>query len=873
MNAPADHRDPIPLQARLLICAAAFVVIYAVMLTLAPVIRLRSWEVGLSFWQWIPASVWLIGFGLLYVRYRETLAQSDPYLYPLMGLLTGWGLMTITRLDPSMGLRQTIWMALGLAVFWFGVRIPTALTLLRRYKYIWLVLALGLTALTFIFGIYPGGEGPRLWLGCCGVYLQPSEPLKLLLIAYLAAYLADRLPVNLRLFTLLAPTLLLIGTALLLLVVQRDLGTATLLIFIYSLTLYLASGRKRMLLMMAAALLAAGFLGYELSSVVRLRFNAWLNPWADPTGSAYQIIQSILAIASGGFIGSGPGLGSPGVVPVAVSDFIFTAVAEETGILGAVGLLLCFAMLVMRGLVIALRAPFNYHRYLAAGISAYFASQIILIVGGNLRLLPLTGVTLPFLSYGGSSLLTSFAAGLILQLISRQSDQDPAPLLHTRPYLFFYSLTAVGFVAMALAVGWYGFVRQDSLVSRIDNPRRSINELYVQRGSLLDRHGQPLVVSSGDPGSISRQYLYPALSTTTGYVNPLYGLSGLEASQDPYLRGVSGLPSLTIWTNRMLYGQTPPGLDMHLSIDLDLQKLTDAALGDRPGAVVLLNASTGEILAISSHPYYNPNTLDQDWSTLITASDGRLINRATQGLYPPGTAITPILLSEVVPSIELPEIPQKLSVSIPEAMNLGCAVPPDSTQSWNAVLSSGCPAPLVLLGSRFQPSRMDALFERFNLGTAPSLPLPAATPILPPVKSTELAAVGRDGMQVSPMQMALLAAVFSAKGNQPEPILPLSIKTPHQGWVVLAQSTTMPILSASTAAEVTSLLAQPGRLYWSVTASAGSIDKPISWFIGGSLDSWRGAPVAIAVLLENDTPLEARIIGEKILQSALNSAE
>ncbi len=423
-----------------------------------------------------------------------------------------------------------------------GLRIPGLLQLLRRYKYLWLTSGLLLTGLTFLFGTYPGGEGPRLWLGCCGVYLQPSEPLKLLLIIYLAAYLADRLPFSFSLPQLLVPTLIIIGLALTMLVGQRDLGTASLFILIYTVIVYIASQHKRMLVISLATLLCAGFLGYFLFDVVRIRVDAWINPWLDPSGRSYQIVQSLLSVASGGIIGRGPGLGSPGVVPVAHSDFIFASITEETGLIGVCALLGCLALLIGRGFRIAMHAPNNYQRYLAAGISSYFGTQAIFIIGGNLRLLPLTGVTLPFVSYGGSSLLTSFIACLILILISNRSEEEPAPLTRPKPYLFISGGLMAGLLALGLAAGWWAVVRSDNLLVRTDNPRRSITDRYVIRGALLDRHTTPIVRTTGVPGEYKRLYEYPPLSLTTGYNNPLYGQAGLEAGLDSYLRGLQGNP-------------------------------------------------------------------------------------------------------------------------------------------------------------------------------------------------------------------------------------------------------------------------------------------------------------------------------------------
>ena len=366
-----------------------------------------------------------------------------------------------------------------------------------------------LTSLTLIFGSNPAGTGPRLWLGCCGIYLQPSEPLKLLLVGYLAAYLADRLPARDRLIPLLFPTLFVTGLALLLLLVQRDMGTASIFILLYATIVYVALGRKRVLLISAGMLSLAGLAGYFLIGLIRLRIDAWINPWLDPSGRAYQIVQSLLAIANGGLFGRGPGLGSPTLVPISHSDFIFTAIAEETGLVGVVGLLATLALLVSRGLRIALLAPGRFHRLLAGGITAYFSIQSLLIIGGNLRVLPLTGVTLPFVSYGGSSLLTSFVALLALLLISNQTEAEPAPLPQPVPYYVISGVIGLGLVAMSLGTGWWALARSTDLLNRTDNARRSISDRYVQRGSLLDRENMPINVTEGETGNLISRLSLP----------------------------------------------------------------------------------------------------------------------------------------------------------------------------------------------------------------------------------------------------------------------------------------------------------------------------------------------------------------------------
>jgi Cell cycle protein/Penicillin binding protein transpeptidase domain len=332
-------------------------------------------------------------------------------------------------------------------------------------------------------------------------------------------------------------------------------------------------------------------------------------------------------------------MGSPGLVPVAISDFVFVAIAEETGLVGTLGLLALIGFFVARGLRTAMRAPDSFRRILAAGLTAYIGAQSILIIGGNVRLLPLTGVTLPFVSYGGSSLLTSFLALLILLFISSQPEDEPAPLANPQPYLILAGLIGVGLFGLAIANAWWAVWRGPDILQRTDNARRSIDDRYVKRGSLLDRNGTPIDFTLGNIGSYTRQYVYPDLGSITGYTDPVYGQAGLEATLDPYLRGLQGNPASSIWWNHLVYGEPPPGLDVRLSIDLDLQKRADALLADRAGAVVLLNAQTGEILAIASHPTFNPDLLDKQAAALLKDPQSPLLDRAAQETYPLGPAL------------------------------------------------------------------------------------------------------------------------------------------------------------------------------------------------------------------------------------------
>ncbi len=794
-------------EARLLSAAGLFLFLYALILTLAPAVRAHSWQVTYRYTQWAGFAAWLVGVWLAHRLISRRLPERDPYLLPLAALLSGWGLMTVWRLEPGLGWRQSVWLLVSLAAFVAIPYVSEDLGFLRRYKYLLLSGGLLLTALTLLLGTNPAGAGPRLWLGCCGFYLQPSEPLKLLLVAYLSAYLADRMPLRLRFFPMLVPTIFVTGLALLLLIVQRDLGTASIFILLYSAVLFLATNRRRVLISTAVALVLAGLIGFFFIDVVHARLETWLDPWNDPSGRSFQVIQSLLAIANGATFGRGPGIGNPGLVPVAHSDFIFSAIGEETGLTGTLALLGLYALILARGFLAALRAPDRFRRLLAIGATGYLGLQAIIIIGGNLRLLPLTGVTLPFVSYGGSSLLTSFTAIALLVAISNRTDQDPAPLLSLRPFAVVGVLLAAGILAAGLADGWWAVVRGPTLLARTDNPRRAIADLYVRRGSILDRNNQPIDETIGSSGSLERVYRYPALAPVTGYTHRVFGQAGLEGSLDNYLRGMQGNPSSLILWESLLYGMPPPGLDVRLSIDLEVQARADELLGNLRGAVVLVNANTGEVLAMASHPGYDPNKLDQIGAELSSNKDAPLLNRATQALYPLGTAGQPFSLT---------------------------------------------------LAPQDEADLLD-LYRKLGLYTTPDMRMPV-------VKATETTDV--TDLRVSPVQMALAAAALSNAGVRPAPRLALAVNTPQEGWVVLpALEHSAPAMTAEQAAAVDSKLTGPSATYWQWTGSATRGQEANTWFLGGTLPDWKATPLAVAVLIEGDYPLSAQRIGQLLLQA------
>jgi cell division protein FtsW len=406
----------------LLVIGGVFVAVNLLALSLERgAFELRTWTTLLV---WVLCAV--VGSRLLAHR----LPERDRLLFPLALLMSGWGLVLIERLAPNFASRQTLWLLVSVAAMLVTVYIPRILRLLRAYRYSLLIFGLALLLATILLGRNPSGlqGAPELWLGFGQLYFQPSEALKVILVVFLASYLAEQYPA-LRAegvaqergrFSprIVGPVVLMWGLSVVILVWQRDLGTAVLFFVVFLLLLYVASGYTALLAVGALLVMVAAVGAYRLFDVVRLRVDIWLNPWPEADGRAFQIVQSLLAFAAGGVFGQGIGQGSPGYIPVVHSDFVFAALAEEWGLLGVIVVVACVAAFVVRGLRIAiLQRPRPFHALLAVGLSVILAAQSLLIMAGVLKLIPLTGVTLPYFSYGGSSLLVNFImVGLLLRL-------------------------------------------------------------------------------------------------------------------------------------------------------------------------------------------------------------------------------------------------------------------------------------------------------------------------------------------------------------------------------------------------------------------------------------------------------------------------
>lgn len=658
--------------------------------------RMRGAEPGMAVRTWGDARrhflIWvgLLGAFLLaaHLWLRRTRPRADPFLLPIAGLLSVLGVLLLFSMkDPVRDMPSAAAQAQGIVL---GGSLVLLVTLsgyfarlpLHRYGYLYAVTALLGTVLLGIFGSGKGG----VKLTVAGT--QPVEAIKILLVFFLAAYLAERgpllndplrrlgpLPVPRR--KDIAPLLVLYALPLVLFALVKDLGPVLLLFGTFLLLVYLATGRGAYVVLGLLALGIGGWVGYELHfGVFETRVEMWLSPWRNSNRGGDQLAHGLWGLASGGAMGSGLGLGRPDFIPRAGSDLIFAALGEELGLIGSLLIVACFIAIIARGLRIARRVGSDFERLLAAGLSGLLALQALIILGGTLGLLPLAGITLPFVGYGKSSLITSFFISGVLLLLSAKT--PAASVSPPRVYDIAAARITLVFAVLFAAIVVRLVVLQGPSADRIAgltqhgpdadgqerehvNPRLLALARRIPRGRILDRAGRVLAETrSGD-----RTYPFGAATGhLVGYLDPAVGgPAGLEARHDAVLRGFESWPALVpYWRGKDLGKPLPRGRDVTLALDAELQKAALAALeqgaagvADRRtghpknrGAVVMLDVTTGGVLVAVTLPTYNPARLTPAGLRALRADingDYPLINRAVGGLYPPGSTFKVVTAS------------------------------------------------------------------------------------------------------------------------------------------------------------------------------------------------------------------------------------
>lgn len=365
-------------------------------------------------------------FFLVHLYWKAGKYKGDCFLLPITAVLSSTGLIFLFRLNPAYGMRQFVWILIGLGALVLISRLLADFRFLGDYKYIYALAGVIALILPIFFGQEQGGA--KSWLDFGLFQFQPSEFVKLLVVLFLASFLIENkaaLSAGTRSLGWLslpspqewAPLAAMWGISMLLLVFQRDLGTALIYFGTFLAMIYVATSRVFYTLFGMGLFLAGATASYYIFSHVRTRIEIWLNPWQNIDTAGYQIAQSLFAFGSGGMLGAGLGQGFPGFIPAVHTDLIFSAICEEMGLIGGLGVIILFMIFVFRGIKIALNTGDEFAALAAAGFTALLGLQTFIIIAGVTKLLPLTGVTLPYMSYGGSSLVANFILlGLLLNI-------------------------------------------------------------------------------------------------------------------------------------------------------------------------------------------------------------------------------------------------------------------------------------------------------------------------------------------------------------------------------------------------------------------------------------------------------------------------
>jgi peptidoglycan glycosyltransferase len=382
----------------------------------------RSASLPANVGPFLAVILMLLGVG--HLALRRFAPDADPILLPLAGLLNGVGYVFIARLDQHLAGLQATWTALGMIAFVATLAFVRRAGDLERYRYTFALGGIFLLLMPLLPKIGQNIGGNRIWVRIGPMSFQPGELAKIVLAIFFASYLTEREDL-LQEFRggvrVLGPIVLAWLFSLLVMTAERDLGSSLLFFALFVVMLWLATSRAAYLGIGAAMFAVGALFSYSQFTHVRDRVQIWLHPFALFNGKGFQLVQSMFALGTGGLVGVGIGLGSPNRIPAVATDFIFSAIGEELGLLGTTAVLVAFLLIIGAGLKIAVRAHRPFEKLLAAGLTTIIGVQTFIIVGGVTRLVPLTGITLPFVSYGGSSLLANY---VLLALLLRISNEE-----------------------------------------------------------------------------------------------------------------------------------------------------------------------------------------------------------------------------------------------------------------------------------------------------------------------------------------------------------------------------------------------------------------------------------------------------------------
>ena len=873
-------------------------------------------------------------FAVAHVVVRFLAPGADPAILPIVFVLSGIGITFVTRLAPDLAVRQVVWLFVSVAAMVAVLVAVRSLDKLARYKYTLGILGVVLLVIPMVVGTERGGA--KLWVDIPGIgSFQPGELAKVLVIVFLASFLSENrelLSVSVRRvmgikiprLRMLLPLLAMWLVSLAIVVWERDLGSAILFFGIFLIMLYTATGRWFYTIVAVLLLAVGGVAAYHVFSHVQTRIDVWLDPFADPQGQGYQICQSLYSLADGDLFGTGIGQGMCDLIPVVESDFIFSAIGEELGLLGAAAVLLLFMLFAVRGLLTAARARSDLAAFMAVGLTAAISLQAFVIVGGVTSLIPMTGVTLPFMSQGGTSLLASF---IIVGLLLRCGDEGTGTQVEiegsgvsARNALGMHletpesgvlgrralskRLTVLGwfFTALfALLIGNLAYVqvvRADEIKSMPTNNHTIARRAYIERGSILTSDGVILAESvRQEDGTYTRSYPQGTLAAhTVGYISTQYGSTGIEALYDSILTGEE---SYATWHDAFnaLAGVDVAGNDVVLTINSRIQAAAEAALQGRVGAIVVLDPSTGAVLAKASSPTYSNDQLDE----LLTngGENAPLFDRTTQALYAPGSTFKVVTLAAALESgvATLDSVyssPATIEIGGSTVTNYQGGDYGDIDLRTAFALSSN--TVFAQLATQVGAQALVDTARAFGYGTSVGVGFTTVASLMPdPAEMTEweLAWAGAGqpvGQHASPagpqstvMQNAMVAAAIANGGVLMEPYVVQGVTDSNGAYISTTQPRTLgQACSAAVAEQVASAMLTTVSEGTGTAAGIAGVDvagktgtaetdaaNPDAWFIGYA--SYENPVAAIAVVIEDDSEHTATTVAGDVLQVALEA--
>lgn len=448
---------------------------------------------------------------------------------------------------------------------------------------------------------------------------------------------------------------------------------------------------------------------------------------------------------------------------------------------------------------------------------------------------------------------------------------DDALTTRQRLHLLTTAILA-GFTLVSLALIFWSVVRANAILARDDNPRLVETELRIQRGSIWDRNGRLLAQTSTRDNQLQRVYPFTTIGPAVGYYSFRHGTAGIEESYNAVLRGDT-TSSLERWWQQTLH-RPAVGQDIRLTLDATLQQQADTLMHDQPGALILLqvtDAGAAEVLAMVSHPGYNPNLLDEQFDDLVNDDTAPLLNRVTQSQYQPGLTVQPFLLAMALEQgvIRLNDPVTNPNRPVPvNSIVTRCTHRPADPATWADVLQNQCPGPMLELADQLGMSGLDQTFAAFGLTQVPDIPLAVAEVTATPIADLQLASIGQENLTVTPLQLSLALAALAKNGRLPTPQLVIEIQNSDEVWQPVVVSNTHSVsISSQTAFAIRTALPQMKNVYeFAVPVLSGPEESTNAWYLG--IYPASSPRYVLVLVLENDANLSGVIeIGRSLFVS------